>query len=152
MKSEELTTYKTLAENEICRELFQHFIRRQIVTDCRRKENGKWTVRHDPFVDDWTEENYRELVAELRETARSGGFVYSAFCGGQLKGFVSVASGLFGTSKQYLDLTNIHVSEDKRNCGIGKKLFAAAKIWAKEHGAKKTVYFRPFRGGKPEVL
>ena len=46
-------------------------------------------------------------------------------------------SRLFGTSKQYLDLTNIHVSEDQRNCGIGKKLFTAAKIWAKEHGAKK---------------
>lgn len=62
---------------------------------------------------------------------------YAAFCNSQLKGFVSVTSELFGTSQQYLDLTNIYVSEDKRNCGIGKDLFSSAKLWAKEHAAEK---------------
>lgn len=132
-----MITYRRITENEIGRELFRYFIRHQAVTDCWRRDNEKWTIRYDPFIDDWTEEDYRELITDLRETVRSGGLMYSAFCDGQLKGFVSVTSELFGTSKQYLDLTNIHVSENKRNCGIGKKLFTAAKIWAKEHGAKK---------------
>lgn len=132
-----MTTYRALTENEICRDLFRSFMRRQIVTDCWRRDNGKWAVRRDPFIDDWTEEDYQALIADLRETVCSGGLVYAAFCSGQLKGFVSVTSKLFGTSQQYLDLTNIHVSEDMRNCGIGKTLFCAAKTWAKEHAAEK---------------
>lgn len=132
-----MITYRTLTEAEICRDLFRHFIRRQVVTDCWRRDHGEWIIRPDPFVDDWTEEEYQTLVAELRDTARSGGFVYAAFCDGQLKGIVSVTGRPFGTSRQYLDLTNLHVSEDRRRCGIGKTLFAAAKSWAKEHGAEK---------------
>lgn len=132
-----MITYRALTEQEIDRNLFRAFIRRQVVTDCWRREKGKWVIRHDPFIDQWTEADYRALIAELRETARSGGFVYAAFCDGRLKGFVSVTGELLGTSRQYLDLTNIHVSEDRRNQGIGKTLFAAAKVWAKEHGAKK---------------
>lgn len=121
-----MTTYRTLTEKEICRDLFRYFIRHQVVTDCWRRDNGEWVIRPDPFIDEWTEADYQALIADLRETVRSFGFVYAAFCDGQLKGFVSVTSELFGTSKQYLDLTNLHVSEDQRRCGIGKALFAAA--------------------------
>lgn len=133
----EIITYRTLTENEICRDLFRHFIRHQAVTKCWRRDNGEWAIRYDPFIDDWTEEEYRTLIVDLQETICSGGLVYAAFCDGQLKGFVSVTSGLFGTSQQYLDLTNIYVSKDQRKCGIGKTLFAAAKNWAKEHAAEK---------------
>lgn len=133
----EVITYRNLTENEICRDLFRHFIRHQVVTNCWRKENEKWVIRCNPFIDEWTGEEYQKLIEELRETISNGGFVNAAFCNGQLKGFVSVTSELFGTSQQYLDLTNIYVSEDKRNCGIGKELFSSAKIWAREHAAEK---------------
>lgn len=133
----EMTAYRTLTENEIDRDLFSHFARHQVVTKCWRRESGKWVIRDNPFVDEWTEEDYQALIAELQETIRRGGFVYAAFCDGQLKGFASVAGELFGTSRQYLDLTNIHVSEDQRKRGMGRALFAAAKTWAKEHAAKK---------------
>ena len=139
----EMITYRTLNEKEICRDLFRHFIRHQVVTNCRRRINGKWVIQYDPFIDEWSEEEYQALIVDLRETICSGGFVYAAFCdgcdgqGGQLKGFVSVTSKLFGPSQEYLDLTNIHVSEDRRRCGIGKTLFGAAKTWAKDHAAKK---------------
>ena len=83
-----------------------------------------------------TEEEYRELMADLKRTVCSGGVVYAAFDHGWLKGFVSVEGRLFGSSGQYLDLTNIHVSEDMRKQGSGKALFEAAKIWGKEHAAK----------------
>lgn len=87
-----MITYRRITENEIGRELFRYFIRHQAVTDCWRRDNEKWTIRYDPFIDDWTEEDYRELITELQETVRSGGLMYSAFCNGQLKGFVSVTS------------------------------------------------------------
>lgn len=129
--------YKNLQENEISRELFRHFVRHQTVVKCRRKENGKWIIKDDPFIDDWSEADYKFLVSCLRNTAATGGLVYAAFCEGVLKGFVSVEPKLFGENHRYLDLSSIHVSEDMRGKGVGTALFRAAKEWAKAHGAKK---------------
>lgn len=131
-----MVRYRKLSEKEINRKLFRNFIRRQAVTKCWRRENGKWVVKDDPFIDDWTDEEYNQILLDLQETVRSGGFVYAAFYCGQLKGFVSVASTVFGVSQRYLDLTNLYVSEDLRRQGIGKALFDAAKAWAKEHAAE----------------
>ncbi len=119
--------YRDLSADEICRELFQDFIRRQCVTKCWRRENGEWTIQDAPFIDDWTEEDYRILISCLKHTVVTGGFVYGAFCDGALKGFVSVEPELFGGEQKYLDLSSIHVSEDMRNEGIGTSLFLAAK-------------------------
>ncbi len=132
-----MITCRTLQESEIQRELFLHFNRRQVVTDCVRKEQGKWVVKSDPFVDDWSEQDYRTLVSCLRHTAATGGFVSAAFCDNRLKGFVSVEAEFTGSQKNYLDLSSLHVSEDMRGNGIGKELFLQAKEWAREMGAEK---------------
>ena len=128
---------RTINEPEICRELFKGFIRRQIVTKCRRRENNTWVIKDAPFVDDWSEEDYKTLVFCLKNTVSTGGLVYGAFSDGVLKGFVSVESELFGDEHKYLDLSCIHVSEDLRNLGIGANLFLEAKKWAKENGAER---------------
>lgn len=129
--------YRVLNADEICRELFHDFIRHQNVTKCWRRDDGKWTVKDAPFVDDWTENDYRVLVSCLKNTVLSDGFVCGAFCDGKLKGFVSVEPEWFGGVCEYLDLSSIHVSEDMRNNGIGRTLFTAAKEWASGKGAKK---------------
>lgn len=129
--------YRELEANEIERQLFAQFIRRQEVTMCRRREKGEWVVREDPFIDDWTEEDYQILIKCLKNTVHTGGFVYGAFAGGVLKGFTSVEAALFGGENRYLDLSCIHVSEDMRGRGIGQKLFAAAAEWAGQKGAGK---------------
>lgn len=129
--------YRNLCAQEIERELFRSFIRRQVVVKCVRWEGGGWAIKDDPFIDDWSEENYRTLVSCLKNTAKTGGFVYAAFCGEKLKGFVSVEAGLFGGENKYLDLSSLHVSEDKRRNGIGRALFLAAKSWAVRNGARK---------------
>lgn len=128
--------YRQLEADEICRGLFGQFIRHQKVTKCRRREAGEWVVREDPFIDDWSEEDYRTLVSCLKNTVDTGGFVYAAFYKDALKGFVSVESELFG-GNQYLDLSSIHVSEDMRGRGIGRHLFMAAAEWAGRKGARK---------------
>lgn len=132
-----MITYKSVQENEINRDLFLHFIRHQTVIKCWRKENGKWDIKDAPFIDDWSEADYMTLVSCLKSTIRTGGFVYGAFFGGVLKGFVSVEPKPFGGEHRYLDLSSIHVSEDMRGKGIGTALFHAAKEWAKVHGARK---------------
>lgn len=58
--------YKNLISNEICRELFSGFIRRQVVTKCWRRESGAWVIKDAPFIDDWTEKDYELLVSSIR--------------------------------------------------------------------------------------
>lgn len=132
-----MSEYRTLSENDICRDLFRQFIRRQKVGKCWRKEGETWVIRDDPFIDDWSEEDYQILVTCLKHTASTGGLVYGFFLDNALKGFVSVESSLFGNTEKYLDLTSLHVSADLRSNGIGKALFLKAGRWAKAHGAKK---------------
>lgn len=129
--------YRTLQEQEINRSLFEFFIRHQVVDQCLRRKNGTWVVCSDPFIDDWSEKDYVFLIGCLQNTIRTGGFVSGAFVDGRLKGFVSVESGFFGGENHYLDLSSLHVSEDMRRSGIGKKLFLAAGEWAKKQGAEK---------------
>ena len=129
--------YRALQEKDIDRSLFRGFIRHQVVDQCLRKEAGGWVIKSDPFVDDWTEEQYAFLVQCLKNTVRNGGFVCGAFVSDVLKGFVAVESGLFGGANRYLDLQSLHVSEDMRRSGIGTALFQAASKWAKQQGAAK---------------
>lgn len=57
--------FRTLKIEEIERELFADFIRHQVVEDCWRKENDTWVVKSVPFVDDWSEKDYEELLQHL---------------------------------------------------------------------------------------
>ncbi len=129
--------YRNLTADEICPELFGHFIRYQAVTKCWRKIDGEWVIKDAPFIDDWKEKDYEVLAGCLKNTVLTGGFVYAVFADGKLKGFTSVEPGLFGGVHGYMDLSSIHVSKDMRGEGIGAELFDAAKAWAKEKGAKK---------------
>lgn len=119
-----MVQYRTLRENEICRELFRGFIRHQAVTKCWRREKGEWVIREDPFIDDWTEADYRTLISCLKNTVATGGVVYGAFIAGTLKGFTSVEPDFMGKEGQYLDLSSIHVSEDARETGSGEPCFS----------------------------
>lgn len=129
--------YRELTPKEISLDLFKHFIRRQVVNDCYRKVDGNWVIKPDPFIDDWSWEDYEFLVKCLLNTIETGGTVFGAFIEGRLKGFASLESSFFGGDNKYLDLSSIHVSEDMRGKGIGQKLFSEIKAKAKEMGAKK---------------
>ena len=129
--------YRILQKQDINRRLFCSFIRRQVVDQCLRRENGAWVVRSDPFIDDWTEEDYQTLISCLHNTVRTDGFVLGAFSDGELKGFVSVENDFFGGENRYYALSSLHVSEDMRRNGIGKALFLAAAEWSRKQGAKK---------------
>jgi GNAT superfamily N-acetyltransferase len=128
---------RALTAGEIDRALFASFERHQTVSRCWRKEDGGWTIKDAAFEDQWGEEEYARLIQSLKETVRAGGAVYAAFLGGALKGFASVEPEPFGREREYLDLANIHVSEDARGRGIGRALFRLAAEWAKARGAKK---------------
>lgn len=128
---------RRISAQELDIPLFSDFHRRQQVTRCWRKIHHQWVVVDNPFVEDWSEAEYAFLVRCLRNTIAAGGVVYGAFPEGKLKGFASVENTFFGSRKQYLELSCIHVSEDCRGAGIGRKLMEEAKAWARARGAEK---------------
>ena len=136
MKCEKLV-FRTLTAEEITPERLAAFRRRQEVMLCYRRGEKGWEVRPDPFTDDWTEEERAAVVKALQETARSGGFVRAALSGEDIKGFAAVLKQPIGRRREYLDLSELHVSQEWRRRGVGRRLFAAAAAWAKEHGAEK---------------
>ena len=129
--------YRMIKLEELSRELFRSFQRRQVVNLCWRREAGRWVIREAPFLDQWSESDYHFLTDCLRNTIRQGGVVYGAFLAGQLKGFVSVEGPHMGSRGQYRDLTSLHVSEELRGRGIGRRLFTFAADWAKNQGAER---------------
>lgn len=132
-----MITYRNLNFNEINENLFSNFVRRQVVTKCWRRIDGCWVIIDAPFIDDWSGEDYRALIINLKQILKCGGLVFGAFSEGNLKGFAAVPSYLTGSKKQYADLLELHVSEDMRRRGIGTKLFAAAVNYAKDLGAER---------------
>ncbi len=124
--------YRNLNICEINSDLFQNFIRTQVVTDCWRKENGTWVIKRAPFIDDWSSQDYEVLINCLKNTVITGGLVCGAFAEGALKGFFSVEGTPIGSRFQYMDLSSLHVSQDMRGQGIGRELFSRAKQFARE--------------------
>ncbi|SHJ96621.1 N-acetylglutamate synthase, GNAT family [Clostridium cavendishii DSM 21758] len=129
--------YRKLQIKEINNELFKKFERNQKVTQCLRKINDEWMVKDVSFIDQWSEDDYKELIEFLKKTLKKDGVIYGAFEENSLKGFVSVENGFIDEEQTYFDLSNIYVSEDMRGHGIGEKLFHMAAQWAKIHNAKK---------------
>ena len=110
--------YRELCLEEVNRPLFFYFQRRQNVTKCWRKVNGEWMIKDIAFIDDWTEQEYNELITYLKYIIQIEGVVIGAFLEEQLKGF-------------------IYVSEYMRRKGIGKGLFQKVTDYARIHGARK---------------
>ena len=128
---------RTLQPEELDRELFSAFDRRQEVTLCRRRIGVSWHNVSCPFVDDWTEEQWQKQIHQLQSTLRSGGAVFGAFMDGRIKGFCAVAAKPLGPGGTYRDLLSLHVSADCRGKGLGRMLFGLAAQWAWENGASK---------------
>ncbi len=129
--------YRKIDMAELGLPLFSRFIRRQVVTKCWRKIDGEWVIKDISFIDDAKPDEYGHLVKHLKTTLSTGGTVFGAFEDGGLKGFASVEGKPIGSRGQYLDLSCMHVSQDMRGRGIGKRLFTLAAAWAGEHGAEK---------------
>ena len=140
-----------LKEEEIDRKLFCGFIRHQVVDQCLRRENNKWVVRSDPFVDDWTEEDYQTLIGCLRNTAHTDGFVYGAFLNDVLKGFVSVERGFFCGENLYMIYLLFMFLRicGKRNW---KRTVSCSCRMGKKTRGKKTISLISFRCGKSGIL
>ena len=129
--------YKEIKIEDLNTKLFDKFERHQVVKKCWRKIDGEWVLKDIAFVEKWNENDYEDLVKCLINTIKTGGSVYASFKDNYLMGFASLENEKFGFKNQYLQLSNIHISNDSRGFGIGKKLFNIMVEEAKKRGAKK---------------
>lgn len=129
--------YKQIPLEEVTEELLRGFCRHQTVTKVWRKRCGEWTIVDDPFVDDWTEQDRRRKLNDFRKAAGPGGFLAGAFIEGRLAGFCIMNDQPFGSRGQYVELSSLHVSEDMRGRGIGRRLFAMAEDHARRLNAER---------------
>lgn len=128
---------RVLRMDELQSPLFNHFNRHQEVTECWRKENGKWLLKPIAFVEEWDLSKLDVFYAELRETILQGGTVFAAFVDNSLIGFAAVESKMFGHAHKYVQMTELHVSYEWRGCGIGRKLFGEICRQARIYGAER---------------
>ncbi len=129
--------YKKLKRTDMGLTLFAKFNRYQEIKKCWRKENGDWKLKEIHFIEQWGSDEYKDLVEELKDTIEAGGVVFGAFKNNYIVGFASLENLFFGSQKEYLLLSGIHVSYENRGMGIGAFLFALVCEEAIEKGAKK---------------
>lgn len=115
----------------------QKFNRYQETKRVRYVEKGRYLYKDDHFVEAWDEHKKLQVIEALRHCIQSGGTVAGAFVNNALVGFASVQNGFFGKNNEYLELEYIHVSNEYRHCGIGKKLFELCSRSARDMGARK---------------
>ena len=113
------------------------FIRRQEVTHCWRKRDGRWTLLPIAYVEDWDLEGRRRRAENILRSVKDGDPAYGAWVQGRLIGFVQLSGPRFGRRKQYIDLARFHVSLPYRGRGIGKALFHLACQGARELSAER---------------
>lgn len=129
--------YKNLDIDDLNLKLFKNFNRYQDVKKCWRKENGKWLLKDIAFVEEWTSQDYIELIANLEVLLKNKGSLIGAFIDDSLAGFVAIENRLFGSKQNYIKLSEIYVSSEVRNSGIGKNLFRLAIDRALSFGGEK---------------
>ncbi|HYK74247.1 MAG TPA: GNAT family N-acetyltransferase [Pseudoneobacillus sp.] len=129
--------YKELLLDDLHPSLLTNFNRYQETNMVLYKDNDKYRLKRDYFVEEWDDVKKREIVQSLQQCVQIGGIVIGAFHSEHLIGFANVEGEFFGTEKQYLELPYIHVSNEYRNFGIGKQLFQLCCEKAEQKGAKK---------------
>jgi predicted N-acetyltransferase YhbS len=101
------------------------------------KYQDELIMKKDSFVDDWDYEKKSAVVHSLRHCLQAGGIVIGVYREHELIAFANVENVKFGTYSDYLELPYIHVSQESRGRGIGKRLFEICCEEAKLLGAKK---------------
>lgn len=129
--------YRFLDLKDLDYSLLKKFNRYQETNRVWYEQNGQYGRKADHFVDDWDDEKKEFVIHSLVNCVKSGGFVAGAFADSDLIGFANVEGERFGSNHEYLELPYIHVSNEIRNSGIGRKLFELCCKKAKQLGAKK---------------
>ncbi|ANC79126.1 hypothetical protein ABE65_020885 [Fictibacillus phosphorivorans] len=132
-----LVTCRVVGVMELTDDFLNEFNRYQVTKQVWYVEDKSYKVKDDYFMDDWSPERKIQVIEELRRCLSSGGVVVAAWLQKQLVGFANIESERFGSEAQYVELPYLHVTNEIRGMGIGKKLFSLCCQEAKRFGGKK---------------
>ena len=118
--------------------MLDQYNRYQEIKKCYRKVDGNWVLKDIAFIENWDSIRKQNVIKEFSEIInKESGYVFGAFDGKTLIGFLTLFKKLFGSKKQYIQLDSMQVSYGYRHKGIGKKLFELCIKKSKEKGVKK---------------
>lgn len=131
-------TIRELTLDDLADDLLKHFNRFQEVKRAWRKENDQYILKDICFTEHWDENEKLHIVKdEFHDCIKNGGTILGGFDDNKLIAFACIENKLFGSYNQYLQLSKLHVSNEYRNYGLGKRLFMLCCEIAKEKDAKK---------------
>lgn len=128
---------RKLSIDELGLSLLSKFNRYQETKDVWYEKDGQFLKKVDTFIDEWNDEKKAQVIQSLKGCVERGGSVIGAFSEGGFVGFANVEAERFGSHNQYVELPYIHVSNESRKSGIGKKLFEQCCQEARKLGAEK---------------
>lgn len=128
---------RQLTRRQLTPDLLQNFSRYQQVTHCWRKQEGAWVLLPIPFVENWGEEEKKEILTELRLLLSEGGRAAACWAGEELVGFAALEGQRTGSRGQYQVLHLLYTHAAYRGRGIGGALLRRCARWAWENGAQK---------------
>ncbi|ANX14315.1 hypothetical protein ABE41_020055 [Fictibacillus arsenicus] len=128
---------KVLSLNDLHDTFLSEFNRYQVTNQVLYMENHQYKLKYDHFIDDWDDNKKAQVIHDLRICIDQGGRAIGAFDVSGLAGFANIDGCLFGTKTEYAELPYIHISSERRGCGIGKILFEKCCEEAKKLGARK---------------
>lgn len=116
-----------ITDDHVSIDMLDNFERRQIVTQQYRMKNESKVLKKTDFVDDWTQEEKRQIVENYFINANKNLFYVSAiYFQNKIIGFMVLDCKPIGVNNEYAELKMLHVSKEHRNKGIGKALFKDA--------------------------
>lgn len=137
IKKDNNIIFRELDLRDLHSSLLKKFSRYQETKRVWFQEDYQYKTKEDHFIEQWDDEKKAMVICDLQNCIKCGGIVVGAFVGSDLVGFASVEGKVFGSDNEYLELSYIHVSNEHRNMGIGKRIFEECSVRAKEKGATK---------------
>lgn len=129
--------YREIHLNELDDNILKHFNRYQNVLKDWCYENGEYVLKSSPHIENWDESAKKRKIKIFYTILQHGGKLFGAFDNNKLIGFSGVDGILVGSRKQYIELSELHVSYEYRGKKIGKELFKRCVESASAYNCKK---------------
>jgi len=125
--------------------MLEHFHRYQETHHAWVPEEGAQpALRETYFVDEWDSQKKQQVIRHCLACVNADGCVTGVFQKDLLKGFSVIEEPVFGSHRQYRELSYLHVSRELRGQGIGRELFSFTCMCAREmHGQKLYIAAHP---------